>query len=247
MKAYLSPNLALKLAPNKNYFTEELIDILWTEFKLFISNWKKFDLYFPLLKAKKALVFYFPSAKPLNESKSQSKFGLEVSSQWKLLHWGTGRYLMNWIQVVYFKLKEIWPLLSIAKGKKMHSFFSPSTKPLNESKSQSKFGLEVSSQWKLLHWKVSLPVVYFKLKEIWPLFAPLKPKKNELVFYESKSQSKFGLEVSSQWKLLHWKVSLPVVYFKLKEIWPLFAPLKPKKNELVFLWKQISVQIWPWS
>ena len=59
MKANLSQNLALKLAPNDNYFTEELVGTLWTEFKLFISNWKRLDLYLPLLKAKKnALVFY---------------------------------------------------------------------------------------------------------------------------------------------------------------------------------------------
>ena len=83
MKAKLSPNLTLKLAPNENYFTEELVGILWTEFKLFISNWKRFDLYVPLLKAKNALVFNFPSTKPLNESKSQFIFDpeqLEFSS-----------------------------------------------------------------------------------------------------------------------------------------------------------------------
>ena len=28
-------NLALKLTPNENYFTEELVGSLWTEFKLF--------------------------------------------------------------------------------------------------------------------------------------------------------------------------------------------------------------------
>ena len=31
--------------------------------------------------------------------------------------------LMNWIPVVYFKLKEIWPLFSLAKAKKLSSFF----------------------------------------------------------------------------------------------------------------------------
>ena len=85
MKANLSQK-ALKLGPNDNCFTEELVGILWTEFKLFISNWSKFDLYFPLLKPKKGLFF-------LSESKSQSKFGPEVRSQWKLLHWGTGNLL----------------------------------------------------------------------------------------------------------------------------------------------------------
>ena len=71
--------LVLKLSPKENYFTEELVGILWI-----------------------------------------------------------------WIQVVYFKLKEIWPLFSIAKAKKTGSFFFFF---LNESNSQSKFGLEVSSQW----------------------------------------------------------------------------------------------------
>ena len=74
MKVNLSQKLALKLAPNNNYSTEELVDISWIEFKLFISNWKIFDWYFPMLKPKNGLVFYFPSAKAWKyESKSQSK------------------------------------------------------------------------------------------------------------------------------------------------------------------------------
>ena len=60
MKAIPIPNLALKLAPNDNYFTEELVGILWTEFKLFSSNWKRFDPYFPLLKTKKRAHFLLP-------------------------------------------------------------------------------------------------------------------------------------------------------------------------------------------
>ena len=66
-------NLVLKLASNENYFTEELVGTLWTQLKLFISSWKRFDLYLPLLKAKKVIFFYFPSAKPLIESKAQWK------------------------------------------------------------------------------------------------------------------------------------------------------------------------------
>ena len=73
----------------------------------------------------------------MNENDSQSKFGLEVISQPKLLHWGTDMYLINRIQVVYFKRKEIWSLFAPAKAKKTGSFFF-----LNESNSQSKFGLE---------------------------------------------------------------------------------------------------------
>ena len=61
MKSNLSQNLALKLASNENYFTEELLGILWIEFKLFISNWKRFDpYYFPLLKTKKRAHFLLP-------------------------------------------------------------------------------------------------------------------------------------------------------------------------------------------
>ena len=45
----MKPNLSQKAMK----FTEELVDISWVEFKLFISNWKRFDLDFPLLKPKK--------------------------------------------------------------------------------------------------------------------------------------------------------------------------------------------------
>ena len=80
MKANLNQNLTLKLAPSDNYFTEELVGISWMELKLFISNWKRFDLYYlPLLKPKNRALFFFFF---LNERNSQSKFGLKVSSQW---------------------------------------------------------------------------------------------------------------------------------------------------------------------
>ena len=119
MTANLSQNLALKLAPNDNYFTEKLLGILWTEFKLFISNWKRFDPYFPLLRTKKnRLDFYFLSAKTWkHNSQSQSK-GHEV-------HWRTVRYLMNWIQVVYFKLKETCPYFPLLKTKNRARFLLP--------------------------------------------------------------------------------------------------------------------------
>ena len=35
LRDWYEMNLALKLSPNENYFTEELVGILWTEFKLF--------------------------------------------------------------------------------------------------------------------------------------------------------------------------------------------------------------------
>ena len=52
-------NLALKLSPKENYFIEELVGILWTELKLFISNWSRFYLYLPLLKPKNGIFFFF--------------------------------------------------------------------------------------------------------------------------------------------------------------------------------------------
>ena len=100
---------------------------------------------------------------------------------------------MNWIKVVYFILKEIWPLFSISKAKKMGLF-------LNKIKSQPKFGLEVSSQWKLLHWGTVrylmnwIQVVYFKLKEIWPLFSTAKDKKRACFLLPFR-QSKWKYEI----------------------------------------------------
>ena len=86
MKVNLSQNLALKLGPNENYCTEELVGISWIEFKLLISFWKRFDLYLPLLKPKKPSSFFTSLFTKANENikyetKSQSK-GLEVRSQW---------------------------------------------------------------------------------------------------------------------------------------------------------------------
>ena len=50
----------LVVSSNDNYFTEELVNILWIEIKLFISNWKRFDLYLPLLKLKNRACFLLP-------------------------------------------------------------------------------------------------------------------------------------------------------------------------------------------
>ena len=75
MKVNLSQK-AMKLGPNDNWGNGRY---LWIEFKLFISNWKRFD---PAKAKKIKLVFYFPSAKIWKyETKSQSK-GQEVRSQW---------------------------------------------------------------------------------------------------------------------------------------------------------------------
>ena len=87
-----------------------------------------------------------------------------------LIHWGTGRYLMNWIQFVHIKMKQIRSLFSPAKAKKLSSFFT-SLPPKQmkiwqcETKSQSK-GHEVSSQWQLLHLGTSYIYIYTIFKVI---------------------------------------------------------------------------------
>ena len=125
MRDWNEMNLALKLAPNENYFTEELVGILLTVFKLFISNWKRFDLYLPLLKPKKRAHFF-------NKRKSQSKFGLEVSSQWELLHWGIDRYLITEFKLFISNWKRFdlyLPLLKAKKKKKKRGSFFTSPPP----------------------------------------------------------------------------------------------------------------------
>ena len=100
--------------------------------------------------------------------------------QGELLHWGTGRYLMNWIQVVYFILKEIWPLFSPPKAKKPSSFFTslpPKHESMKANLTQKAMKLGPIDNWGtgryLMNW---IQVVYFKLKEIWPLFSTAKAK-----------------------------------------------------------------------
>ena len=87
----------------------------------------------PSAKDKKRLVFYFLSPKhesmKSNLSQKAMKLGLNDN-------WGTFRYLMNWIQVVYFKLKEIWPLFSTAKAKKLSSFFTSLDESMKANLSQ---------------------------------------------------------------------------------------------------------------
>ena len=137
MKSNLSQNLALKLVPNDNYFTEKLVDISWIEFQLFISNWKRFDPYFPLLKQKNWAQFFW------NESfwmKSQSK-GLEVSIKWQLLHWG-----------IEFKL-------FISNWKRFDLYF-----PLLKPKNQARFLLPFrQSKWKHESMKANLSQKAMKL------------------------------------------------------------------------------------
>ena len=67
-----------------------------------------------------------------------------------ILKWGTGRYLMNWIQVVSFKLKEIWQLFSIAKAKKLSSFFTsllPKHESMKANLSQKAMKLGLNDNW----------------------------------------------------------------------------------------------------
>ena len=86
---------------------------------------------------------------------------------------------MNWIQVVYFQLKEIGPLFSPTKAKKPRSFFTSldeSMKP-NLSQKAMKFTKElVDISW------VEFKLFIFQLKEIWPLFSPTKAKKPRSFF-----------------------------------------------------------------
>ena len=184
-------NLVLKLSPKENYFNEELEDILWTEFKLFSSNWSRFDLHFPLLKTKKTGSFFFFFFFWMKANLSQKALKLASDN-----NYFTEELIVNWIRVVYFKLKGIWPLFSPAKAKKIGSFF------LNESKSQSKFGLEVWSQWKLLHWGTGrylmnwIQVVYFKLKEIWLLFSNAKSKKRAHFLLPFRQNMKVWKQIS---------------------------------------------------
>ena len=160
------------------------------EFKLFISNWKRVDLYFSMPKPKKSSSFF--SSLP---SKHQSmKPNLRQKGSWNQVPMITASlrkwwvFLMRWIQVVHFKLKESWPLFSNAKAKNnQSSFFSSSSTKASkhETKSQTKGTwnqvpmtaeemVGVSLTW--------IQVVHFKLKESWPLFSTAKAKKIKLVF-----------------------------------------------------------------
>ena len=72
---------------------------------------------------------------------------------------------------------------------------------------------------------LELTVVYFKLNEIWPLFAPAKAEKVSSFFNESKPLSKSSLEVSSC------ELTFPA-YCSLVEI--LARRLKRTQKEITF-------------
>ena len=120
MKVNLSQNLALKLASNDNYFNEELVGILLTEFKLFISNRSRFDLYFPLLKPENRLVFFFFWVK-VNLSQN---LALKLASN-------DNYFTEELVGIIWIKFKlfisnwKIWPVFAPAKAKKPSWFFLP--------------------------------------------------------------------------------------------------------------------------
>ena len=98
-----------------------------TEFKLFTSNWKSFDLYLSLLKPKKKKKTLF--LLHFRQTFEWKQFLMKANLSQKALksaptdnHF-TGELIVDWIQVVYLKLKEIWPLFSITKGKKTSPLF----------------------------------------------------------------------------------------------------------------------------
>ena len=150
---------------------------------MLISFWKGFELYFPLLKTKKLARFLLP----FHQSKWKHE-SMKANLSQKVLklasndNYFTKELIVNWILVVYFKLKEIWPLFSTAKDKKTGSFFT-SLPPKQmrtwkyEGKSQSK-GLEVSFQWQLLHWGIEFKLFISNFKR----FAPDKAKKSSSFF-----------------------------------------------------------------
>ena len=65
-------------------FTEELVDISWVELKLLISNWKRFDFYFPLLKPKNWARFLLlkPKHESMKVNLSQKALKLASNDNW---------------------------------------------------------------------------------------------------------------------------------------------------------------------
>ena len=127
-KFFTSPDESMKpnLSQKPIKFTEELVGISWYWIQVVYFKLKEIwpAIFHCWSKKKRArfFFFFFFEWKLLNANLSQK--ALKLASNDNLLHWGTGRYLMNWIQVVYFKLKEIWPLFSNAKAQKTSSFFT---------------------------------------------------------------------------------------------------------------------------
>ena len=90
---------------------------------------------------------------------------------------------MNWIQVVYIKLKQIWSLFAPAKAKKRVPFFFFWMKAIPSQNLALKLAPNDN------YFIEELEVVYFTLKEILPLFAPAKAKKSSSFFFEWKQIS----------------------------------------------------------
>ena len=87
MKANLSQNLTFKLAPNENYFTVELV----------AKDKKKGSFFTSFHQCK-----WKHESMKANLSQKAVKLGPNVN-------YFTEELIVNWIQVVYFKLKEIFP------------------------------------------------------------------------------------------------------------------------------------------
>ena len=104
MKANLSQK-ALKLDPNDNYFTEELI-VNWIQVVNFIL--KEIWPLFSTSKDKKRGCFLLP----FRQSKWKHE-SIKANLSQQVLKLASNDFteelIVNWIQVVYFKLKEICP------------------------------------------------------------------------------------------------------------------------------------------
>ena len=131
-----------------------------------------------------------------------------------LLHWGTGRYLMNWIQVVYFKLKEIWLLFSNAKAKKLSLFLLLLMKVWKKSQPKG-HGVQWGTVWHLMNW---IQVVYFKLKEIWMLFSNAKSTKTDSFFYFLSAKANENMKVKRETNEMNRAKELNIFPSETKEI-----------------------------
>ena len=95
--------------------------------------------------------------------------------------------IVNWIQVVYFKLKEIWPLFSTAKNKKRALFLLPfhQSKWKHESMKAnlSQKALKLASNDNYFTEELNSSRLFQTSRDL-----PLISQKTELVFYFSCCQ-----------------------------------------------------------
>ena len=261
MKAIPSPNLALELDPNDNYFTEEPIGVLWIEFKLFISNWKRFDPYFPLLTKKNGLVFYFPSAKFESMKANLSQKAM------KLAHWGTSYKLWSKKIGTAQKMMLDHVLIKLGVQKNYYGLFRSFIAGLLQKKMISCIiSIFKASIIKtvLLHrckkiGTVAIAVLCTSLLSTWAHNKNHKSKIMERASKLSVNISQKALKLGPNDNCFTEKlVGILWTEFKLFiSNWSRFdcylPLLKPKKRVSFFFfffffeWKQFPVQIWPWS